>query len=620
MSIPTGSHRIKIGGATVNQTPLDWTGNLRNIIDAIEDARKQHVKLLCFPELCITSYGCEDLFLSDWLSEKAWSQVEKLKSYCEDITVCVGLPLRIKGKTYNGACVINNKKVVGITLKQNLAKDGVHYEPRWFEEWQTGKVIELTLGGNKIQVGDVIYEAEGIRFGFEICEDAWREARSGLHLIKRNVDLILNPSASHYALGKSVTREKLVTDSSVLLKCTYLYVNTLGNEAGRIIYDGDILVAQHGKLLAQNHRLSFLHYNLITCEVDFNDGSTSQQQKLSDNKEINEELAQAITLALFDYLRKSKAKGFVVSLSGGADSSMCAVSVAEMIKRASKTLGWEKFCTLLNLNPLEITDSKKATQKLLTCAYQATTNSSDTTLYAAKSLADSIDATFHSWSIQQEVDTYTQKIEVALNRKLEWTSDDVTLQNIQARSRSPIIWMLANAKQSILLTTSNRSEGDVGYATMDGDTSGSLAPIAGLDKPFIIQWLKWAEQNLGYTGLHAVNNLKPTAELRPLGSNQTDETDLMPYTTLVEIEQHAIVDRKSPIEVFNALKTKHTDTTILKAHIKKFFKLWSINQWKRERFAPAFHLDEHNVDPRSWCRFPILSAGYEDELKELEKA
>jgi NAD+ synthase (glutamine-hydrolysing) len=620
MSIPTGSHRVKISGATVNQTPLDWSGNLNTIVQAIEEAKRKHVKILCFPELCITGYGCEDLFLSDWLCEQAWSQVEKLKSYCSDIIVCVGLPLRIKGVTYNGVCVIDNQKIIGVTLKQNLAIDGVHYETRWFEKWVTGKVIELTLGGSKIPVGDVIYEAAGIRFGFEICEDAWRKDRAGLHLIKRNVDLILNPSASHYAMGKSVTREKLVTDSSVQLNCTYVYVNMLGNEAGRIIYDGDILIAQHGKLLAQNHRLSFQEYNLVTCEVDFKNGTSSEQHILSDNKEINEELAQAITLALFDYLRKSKAKGFVVSLSGGADSSMCAVIVAEMIKRASIALGWEKFCAALNLNPLEISDIKKTTKKLLTCAYQATINSSDTTLHAAQSLANSIDAAFHSWSIQNEAETYTQKIEVALNRKLEWATDDITLQNIQARSRSPIIWMLANATQSILLTTSNRSEGAVGYATMDGDTSGSLAPIAGIDKPFIIQWLKWAEQNLGYTGLHSVNSLKPTAELRPPGSNQTDETDLMPYTTLVEIEHHAILDRKSPLGVFNAMKETHTDTALLKAHIKKFFKLWSINQWKRERFAPSFHLDEHNVDPRSWCRFPILSGGFEEEIKALEKA
>jgi len=195
----------------------------------------------------------------------------------------------------------------------------------------------------------------------------------------------------------------------------------------------------------------------------------------------------------------------------------------------------------------------------------------------------------------------------------------LTLQNIQARARSPIIWMLANIKQAVLLTTSNRSEGDVGYATMDGDTSGSLAPIAGIDKPFIIQWLKWAQQNLGYTALKQVNEQQPTAELRPTGTNQTDETDLMPYSTLVEIEHHAIRDRKSPVEVFNAMKSNYKDVVALKNHIKKFFKLWAANQWKRERLAPSFHLDELNVDPRSWCRFPILSSGFKEELETLDR-
>src|SRR5258708_9036709 len=101
------------------------------------------------------------------------------------------------------------------------------------------------------------------------------------------------------------------------------------------------------------------------------------------------------------------------------------------------------------------------------------------------------------------------------------------MQNIQGRSRSPVIWLLANVKQSILLTTSNRSEGDVGYATMDGDTSGSLAPIAGVDKLFLLQWLKWAETNLNYPGLHLVNILQPNAELRPQAREQNDEKDLM---------------------------------------------------------------------------------------------
>jgi NAD+ synthase (glutamine-hydrolysing) len=295
------------------------------------------------------------------------------------------------------------------------------------------------------------------------------------------------------------------------------------------------------------------------------------------------------------------------------------VLVAEMIKRASKQLDWDVFCKSVGLDAKEVKESlTTATSKLLTCAYQATTNSSETTLKAAQQLAESIGAGFHHWNIQGEVDSYTKKIEQALNRSTSWETDDISLQNIQARSRSPIIWMLANIKQAILLTTSNRSEGDVGYATMDGDTSGSLAPIAGIDKVMILQWLRWAEKILGYKGLQGVNSLQPTAELRPLERNQTDESDLMPYAILNEIERHAILERKSPVEVFYMMQSNHKDAGQLKKYIRKFFTLWSINQWKRERFAPSFHLDELNVDPRTWCRFPILSSGFREELDKLD--
>ena len=153
---------------------------------------------------------------------------------------------------------------------------------------------------------------------------------------------------------------------------------------------------------------------------------------------------------------------------------------------------------------------------------------------------------------------------------------------------------------------------------MDGDTSGSLAPISSVDKVFIRKWLVYAEEQLGYTGLAKINALAPTAELRPKDQHQTDEDDLMPYPILLAIEQLAIRDHQSPKEVFENLKKKELeDENLLKDHIIKFYKLWSRNQWKRERLAPAFHLDEFNVDPRTWCRFPILSAGFIEELKEL---
>lgn len=592
--------KIKIAGASLNQTPLDWDGNLSRVLSAIEEARQQKAQIVCLQELCISGYGCEDLHLHRWHGDRAWEQLEKIVPHTKDLVVTIGLPINHFDKTYNGAAVIHDQKILGITLKQNLALDGVHYEPRWFEPWPANEVHYITRNGKEIAIGDLVYDILGIRFGFEICEDAWRKVRPGEILCQRGVDLIINPSASHFALGKSIVRENLVLDSSSRFNCAYVYVNVLGNEAGRMIYDGDIIFAQKGKMLGVHRRLSFKEFQVSCCEIDFSDASKSQVLPNNDITDRNEEFAQAVSLALFDYWRKSRSKGFVLSLSGGADSSCCAVLVAEMVRRASKE-----------------NDFKHSVGDLLTCAYQGTKNSSDATLEAARELAVSIGAGFHNWNIDEEVISYTEKAEKALGRKLAWETDDIAMQNIQARARSPIIWLLANVKQSILLTTSNRSEGDVGYATMDGDTSGSLAPIAGIDKPFIMQWLKWAEKELGYTGLKYVNNLQPTAELRPQERAQTDEKDLMPYPLLVEIEKLAFLHRRSPLEVYQLLSKKY-DPVKLKDYVKKFYRLWSANQWKRERLAPSFHLDELNVDPRSWLRFPILSGAFKSELEDLE--
>lgn len=605
---------MKLAGATLNQTPFHWEANCSNIINAIAQAKEQQVDLLCFAELTITGYSCEDVFLSEWLAETAWEKLVLIREACEGISVAVGLPIRINGLTYNGACLIHNKKILGISLKQNLPKDGIHYEPRWFEAWKPEEIVILERNEEKIVAGDLVYEIEGVKIAFEICEDAWVEKRPGYRLQQRGVDIILNPSASHFAMGKSHVREELIRKSSEKLTCTYLYVNQLGNEAGRVIYDGDIILAQQGVIKALNRRLSMKKFDLLSCQVNVTEPLKTKSNIEVDNKEKNEELAQAVSLALYDYLRKSKAKGFVLSLSGGADSSIIATLVAEMVRRGVHELGANYFCQSLGL-PLT-PDVKNIVAQLLTCAYQGTKNSSDKTLQAAKELAVSLGAIFHQWEIDEEVTSYSSKIEQALGRSLHWETDDIALQNIQARTRSPIIWMLANIKKSLLLTTSNRSEGNVGYATMDGDTSGSLAPIAGLSKPFVIQWLTWAERELNYSGLQFVNNLQPTAELRPLDRHQTDEADLMPYELLEKIELLAIKQRKSPKEVYAALGNGTSDSQ-LKSYIKKFFTLWSVNQWKRERLAPSFHLDDLNVDPRSWCRFPILSGNFKEELDNL---
>src|SRR5262249_48543080 len=178
------------------------------------------------------------------------------------------------------------------------------------------------------------------------------------------------------------------------------------------------------------------------------------------------------------------------------------------------------------------------------------------------------------------VGAYTRLIEGAIGRKLDWSTDDIALQNIQARARAPSVWMLANLTGALLLSTSNRSAAAVGYATMDGGAAGGLSPIAGIDKAFLLRWLRWMQAS-GPEGvgpipeLAGVMALTPTPELRPAASQQTTEGDLMPYDVLEAIEEAAITDKQSPAEVAVALRArfpKATRTQVV-AWIEKFFRL-----------------------------------------------
>ncbi len=360
---------IKIAGATLNQTPLDWKGNLERIVLAIQEAKSRKVEIVCFPELSITGYGSEDLFLSYWYPQKALSQLGKLIPYCTDITVAVGLPVRIQDKVYNTVAVIENGKLKGFVAKQFMAIDGVHYEFRWFTPWEANQVIDFEFEGKKVPLGDLTFNHSGIHYGFEICEDAWRgKVRPGYRLHDRKVDLIFNPSASHFAMGKTLERKELIEYSSKIFNCYYCYVNLLGNEAGRMIFDGEILLGKSGELLARNQLLSFADFQVITFDLE------AKTQEIAAVQPKEWEFVQASALGLFDYLRKSKSKGFVLSLSRGADSSTIAILVAEMVRRGLSELGLSTFVEKLNLDFVPQTENpeKELVGLLLTTAYQGT--------------------------------------------------------------------------------------------------------------------------------------------------------------------------------------------------------------------------------------------------------
>ncbi len=691
-----------VSAVSLNQIPLDWKGNTSRIKNGLSEAARHNPDIVLFPELCITGYGCEDAFHSIDTADRALKHLQSIaeesRRILPEALIFLGLPLRKHERTYNCVAAVQAGRIRGFTAKQNLAGDGVHYEPRWFSPYR-GSGDHVRIGNEDVPFGSLLYNHAGAKICVEICEDAWVVSRPAAQFIPAGLDLILNPAASHFAFGKQRIRRHIALESSRSFAAAFVTVNLLGCESGRMIYDGGSIFASAGNLAAEGKRFSFSDFTVDTAILDIHQnrvlrGRTHSYKdqlaaahgspeegvifvteppaprraigfqstpalpgrpkgyaenpppaaELNLPKEI--EFLSAITLGLFDYLRKSHSRGYVVSLSGGVDSATCAVLVQRMILYAVAELGPVSALDRLGRSDLIATQlgtlsageqnavalpvgrireiAALVVPSLLHTIYQATENSGNTTKEAAARLAAALGSAHHEVDIQPAVDVFVKTTEKMIQRSLAWETDDLPLQNVQARARSPMAWMLANLTGSLLLTTSNRSEAAVGYCTMDGDTSGGLAPLAGVDKAYLRQWLSWMETNGDRVGgpvaeLRLVNVQAPTAELRPPSAGQTDEGDLMPYALLDLIERFAIRDRNSPAEALALLKARCPEIPedTLRTYVRRFFQLWTRNQWKRERYAPSFHLDDENLDPKTWYRFPILSGGYEEELGEL---
>ncbi|MBN8610848.1 MAG: NAD(+) synthase [Deltaproteobacteria bacterium] len=682
-----GSHdrvrSVRLGAAALNQTPLDWDGNLRRARAAVDEARAAKVSMLCLPELALSGYGCEDLFLSPFLASTAAESLEALLPHTEGMVVAVGLPVHHAGVLFNGVAVIADCALAAVVAKQSLAGDGIHYEPRWFRAWPSRVRDVVRLLGREVPIGDLRMDFGGVTMGFEICEDAWVAKRPGAALALDSVDVIFNPSASHFSFGKREVRRRLVAEGSRAFGVAYVYANLLGNEAGRAIYDGHTLIAapslsvmpatgagestartSAGEAVIEGPRFSFREHVLVHAAIDLEEirarraATASFTPRLPRDRELfvhapvnvpeapreaaishvsawehgpdvkHEEFARAVSLGLFDYLRKSRSQGFVVSLSGGADSAAITSLISWMVRASAAEIGLTGVrARLAHVRDLgTAADEKAIVGRLLTTVYQSTINSGSVTKNAARAVAEAVGAKHHEVDVDALVKGYIALAEGALGRPLAWQTDDIALQNVQARVRSPSAWMLANVEGKLLLATSNRSEAAVGYATMDGDTSGGLSPIAGIDKHYLRSWLRWleteADVSLRIPALAAVNVQAPTAELRPSDKKQTDEDDLMPYDVLDRIERLTVRDRHAPLETFEILRLERPEipASRLALWVERFFTLFARNQWKRERYAPSFHLDDESLDPKTFCRLPILSGGFQRELGEMRAA
>lgn len=674
-------NRINVSVASLNQIPGGFIHNTENIKRAVNKAINDGSTLVVTPELSITGYGMEDYFSYSLFTKKALLATKKLaEELPKDIVVIVGLPYFHNSYLYNAAAVLHNNKIVGINFKKNLAANGIHYEQRWFTPWKNNesqKVFNDILGYD-IHIGVNIFDIEGFKLGIEICEDAWVSNRVASHYFENGVDIIANPSASHFAISKFETRKTLVEDSSRAYGVTYLYANLVGCESGRAIFDGGSLVATDGKITNQGERFHFTSNEVITTtlnDIHSKNNKISSSQRYTDPNSKNiaikiktekglptiskpaksncislwekstfvehEEAIRAVSIGLRDWSRKTGVNGYALSLSGGADSALVAVLTylslfLEATEYKNKSLDLNKSY----LSVFGTIDNNKSIHdiladimpKYLVTGYQPSSNSGDITKDAAQKVADMLCTTHKVFVVGDIVNLYEKTIEDEFSIKTNWEEHDIFKQNIQARVRSPMIWGVANLLNKLLLTTSNLSEASVGYFTQDGDSSGVLAPICGITKSRVLELLIWFEKHgteLGnndsnkfkFKNLSFINDQRPTAELRP--EEQEDEDDLMPFNVLDKIIDYHIRLNYSPIEVFeelcfNKIHEDHSQSFYAEC-VTKYFKLFARNQWKRDRQAPGFHIEMNSLDPKTFKRIPLLGNMFEDELNEISK-
>lgn len=671
--------QIHIAAATLNQTVGDWSGNLARIKEAIDMARARGARLLVLPEMCIPGYSLGDRLLREGTLRRSWTALRAVANASTGIVTCVGLPVRFEGVVYNAMAVVSDGRIHGLTCKENLAVGDVEYESRWYQPWLSGRVVAFRFpdGSGEAPMGNVLFRlGETATLALEICEDGWMGLRPGSRHAIAGADVVANPSASWFNVGKHAVRRRMVEQISLEDHCVYLYTSLSGCDATRLIFDGSAFITCEGEIVREADRFVFTEdvqvidavqdmtavrrrrmesgswrqqvqaYNrgehgpapsVVTVAGDFTarrapravapywiaqlpqsvDPSLRHlvEAGLFDSPITLDELSHvelelALCMGLRDYLRKTGIRGVTLALSGGRDSAMVALLVRRMHRYAQPSL--DKEALDAHVSPR------------FTCAYMATVNSSVHTRQAARAVAEDCGALFMDADIDEVIGAVTHVGQGMLGKQLSWEvpSEDLALQNVQARARSVLIWMIANVRNQVLLTTSNKSEAAVGYTTMDGDSSGGLAPIADVPKSLIQLWLAWAARRHGFPSVERVLAKAASAELRPQEDEQTDEDDLMPFDLLDQLMDHFVQRALEPREIFERLwpvfeARYQGDRRAFADHIAKFVRMLCRAQWKRERFAISFRVMPFDLDPKGGFRFPPVQKGFSEELAAM---
>ncbi|MEC8013707.1 MAG: NAD+ synthase [Verrucomicrobiota bacterium] len=516
---------MRIGVAQLNSTVGDFQGNLDLALDAYEQLVGRGAELVVYPELFLSGYPPRDLLLKDSFIEGSRTSLREFSEKTGPTPALIGFPEEIRDsvKVYNSAAWCQNSEIHQVFRKKLLPTYDVFDESRYFET------------GNS----SMIREYKGMRFGVTICEDIWNltDQRYSIEpldeLETEALDHMINLSASPWFAGKEKKRFQLLKEVVRKVNCSVTYVNAVGAN-DELLFDGSSSsLDRNGSLQAQSKDFEE--------HIDIHDLSDQPTSQTTDFLEM-ERLRKALAMGVRDYVLKSGFSKVVIGLSGGIDSAVTAAIAVDALG-AQNVLG-------ISL-PSSI--------------------SSEHSKQDAKELAENLGIEFHTISIQSLVSAASSELDF-LFRDLP---EDVTEENLQARSRGLLLMALSNKFNALLLTTGNKSELAVGYCTLYGDMCGGLAVISDVPKMKVFELAKYFNRQKILIPTNTIEK-PPSAELRP---DQKDSDSLPDYETLDAI-LHAYVEQGNSLQT---IIENGYDPDV----VRRIIRLVDLNEYKRKQAAPG---------------------------------
>lgn len=538
------SKRLRISIAQINLLVGDIAGNVQRILEAISTARdEQKADAVLFPELTLTGYPPVDLLLRPDFHKQTAQAIQELVKQVNGIDVVVGYPCEEGQQFYNTAALIRNGEIIATYFKHCLPNYGVFDEKRYFD------------GGKEPCVVDI----KGVPVGISICEDIWFPEPVNKS-VKAGAKLILNLNASPYHIHKTYERENVVAQRIHESGVPVVYANLVGGQ-DELVFDGDSFVMDEDRVEA---RAPAFKECIYPVDFDF-DGKTvraiKDEQQAQRLPEV-ESVYNALVLGVRDYINKNGFKGVVIGMSGGIDSALTATIAVDAIGK------------------------ERVEGVMMPSRYTA-----DMSVEDAVAEAEALGIEHRVISIEPLFKAFSE----SLKDEFAGLPEDTTEENIQARCRGVLLMAISNKKRKMVLTTGNKSEMAVGYATLYGDMAGGFGALKDVPKTMVYRLADY-RNSLSPVIPQRVIDRPPSAELRP---DQKDADSLPPYDVLdAVLEMYVESDR-----TVEEISASGYDEKV----VKRITSMIDRNEYKRRQAPPGVRITKRAFG--SDRRYPITS-GY----------